>query len=301
MSRSIRRHGKRVCFMTDATRNGIPTIKPRVLLVDDDETIRASLSLILEFGDFEVATAASVNDALKLIGSQVFDVLVSDLHMPGAGDGLTVVSAMRHSNPAAVTIIFSGYPEMKEAAAAILLQADEILLKPMSPTVLLQTIRERLERGTAARPRRTENVATILEQDTQSTMADWLVRVELEPQIFAVPLCAEERCAHLPQLFRDLVFRLRNPLPLGTRAHASPSAASHGVLRRKQGYSAAMMVEESRMLQVSIFQTLQNNLFRVDFSLLLVGVMAIADEVDSQLAQAMASYISQSNVDLVPA
>ena len=287
--------------MTDATRNGIPTIKPRVLLVDDDETIRASLSLILEFGDFEVATAASVNDALKLIGSQVFDVLVSDLHMPGAGDGLTVVSAMRHSNPAAVTIIFSGYPEMKEAAAAILLQADEILLKPMSPTVLLQTIRERLERGTAARPRRTENVATILEQDTQSTMADWLVRVELEPQIFAVPLCAEERCAHLPQLFRDLVFRLRNPLPLGTRAHASPSAASHGVLRRKQGYSAAMMVEESRMLQVSIFQTLQNNLFRVDFSLLLVGVMAIADEVDSQLAQAMASYISQSNVDLVPA
>ena len=287
--------------MTDATRDGIPTIKPKVLIVDDDETIRTSLSLILEFGDFEVATAASVNDALKLIGSQVFDVLLSDLHMPGAGDGLTVVSAMRHSNPAAVTIIFSGYPEMKEAAAAILLQADEILLKPMSPTVLLQTIRERLKRGTAARPRRTENVATILEQDTQSTIDDWLVRVELEPQIFAVPLCAEERCAHLPQLFRDLVFRLRNPLPLGTRAHASPSAASHGLLRRKQGYSAAMMVEESRMLQVSIFQTLQNNLFRVDFSLLLVGVMAIADEVDSQLAQAMASYISRSNVDLVPA
>jgi hypothetical protein len=62
-----------------------------------------------------------------------------------------------------------------------------------------------------------------------------------------------------------------------------------------------MMVEESRMLQVSIFQTLQNNLFRVDFSLLLVGVMAIADEVDSQLAQAMTSYISESNLDLLPA
>ena len=62
-----------------------------------------------------------------------------------------------------------------------------------------------------------------------------------------------------------------------------------------------MIVEESRMLQVSIFQTLQNNLFRVDFSLLLVGVMAIADEVDSQLAQTMASYISESKVDLLPA
>jgi hypothetical protein len=61
-----------------------------------------------------------------------------------------------------------------------------------------------------------------------------------------------------------------------------------------------MMVEESRMLQVSIFQTLQDNLHRVDFSLLLVGVMAIADEVDSQLAQAMAAYVSESKVDGFP-
>ena len=62
-----------------------------------------------------------------------------------------------------------------------------------------------------------------------------------------------------------------------------------------------MMVEESRMVQVTIFQALQNNLAKVDFSLLLVGVMAIADEVDSQLAQAMASYISESKHDLLPA
>jgi hypothetical protein len=145
-----------------------------------------------------------------------------------------------------------------------------------------------------------ENVATILELSTQSTIDDWLLRVELEPHLIGVPLNAAERCSHLPQLFRDLVFRLRNPLPLGTGALVSPSAASHGLLRREQGYSAAMMVEESRMLQVSIFQTLQNNLFRVDFSLLLVGVMTIADEVDSQLAQAMTSYISESKVDLLP-
>ena len=287
--------------MPGAIRNETPTIRAKVLVVDDDETIRASLSLILELEGFEVATAASVNDALRLIGSHVFDVLLSDLHMPGAGDGLTVVSAMRHSNPAAVTIILSGFPEMKEAAAAILLQADEILVKPMAPMVLIHTIRERLERGTATRPSPAENVATILEQATKSTIEDWLLRVELEPVIISVRLSVEDRCAHLPQLFRDLVFRLRNPLPLGTRALVSPSAASHGLVRREQGYSAAMLVEESRMLQVSIFQTLQNNLFRVNFSLLLVGVMAIADEVDSQLAQAMASYISESKVDLLPA
>jgi hypothetical protein len=69
---------------------------------------------------------------------------------------------------------------------------------------------------------------------------------------------------------------------------------STGVTRRKQGYTAAMLVEESRMLQVSIFQTLQNNLASIDFSVLLIGVMTIADEVDSQLGQAMESYLVQS-------
>jgi hypothetical protein len=54
------------------------------------------------------------------------------------------------------------------------------------------------------------------------------------------------------------------------------------------------------MLQVSIFQTLQNNLHRVNFSLLLISVMAIADEVDSQLAQAMTAYIAETKVDALP-
>jgi hypothetical protein len=139
----------------------------------------------------------------------------------------------------------------------------------------------------------TENIATILEQSAQSTIGAWLGRVELEPYVSGVLLSPAERCAYLPQLFRDLVFRLRNPLPFGTRALVSPSAASHGLLRREQGYSAAMMVEESRMLQVSIFQTLQNNRLRIDFNLLLASVVTIADEVDSQLGQAIASYSSQ--------
>jgi hypothetical protein len=51
-----------------------------------------------------------------------------------------------------------------------------------------------------------------------------------------------------------------------------------------------MLVEESRILQVSIFNTIQNNLSRVDFSKVLLDVITIADEVDSQLKQAMLSY-----------
>lgn len=70
----------------------------------------------------------------------------------------------------------------------------------------------------------------------------------------------------------------------------SKAAAEHGKIRHAQGYSIPMIIEESRILQVSIFETLQNNLSTVDFSLLLLDVMAIADEVDSQLKQAIISF-----------
>jgi hypothetical protein len=207
---------------------------------------------------------------------------------------------MRNANPSAVTLIFSSYPEMQAATAAILLQADDILVKPMAATALVKIIWERLAAGAAPEPRPIEDLAAILERETHVTIDDWLRRVEAEPEVISVPLDPRERCAHLPQLFADLVSRLRVPLPLGTRALLSPSAAQHGIKRRQQGYTAAMMVEESRMLQVSIFQTLENNLDRIDFSYLLVGVMAIADEVDSQLAQQMSCYTAESQLDRAP-
>ncbi len=60
----------------------------RVLLVDDDEIVRMALTGALEQSGFVVTTAAGVPEALKLIsGPETFDVLLSDLHMPGAGMG----------------------------------------------------------------------------------------------------------------------------------------------------------------------------------------------------------------------
>lgn len=89
-----------------------PVLKARILLVDDDKSNRDSLGMVLQFSGFDVVTAADVSEALAQIGAQAFDVLLTDLHMPDPGDGLTVASAMRHSHPKAATFIYSGYPEM---------------------------------------------------------------------------------------------------------------------------------------------------------------------------------------------
>ena len=69
------------------------------------------------------------------------------------------------------------------------------------------------------------------------------------------------------------------------------AARDHGEVRGRQGYTASMVVDESRFLEVSIYSTLQRNLRSVDFSRVLLDVVTIADEVDSQLKQAMFSFV----------
>jgi YesN/AraC family two-component response regulator len=265
----------------------------KVLLVDDDEMIRLTLAEVLKLEGFDVTAAANVPEALWLIASEHYDVLLTDLHMPGHGDGLTVVSAMRHSNPTAVTMILSAFPEMGAASRAILLQTDEILVKPQNVALLVGAIKQRLASG-PLKVRKVESVAGILERISASVIEDWYKQIESESLLTDVPMSRDARCGHLPQVFRDLDHRLLSTKQLGTKEIISDAAAEHGLNRRKQGYSAAMMVEESRQLQVCIFRGLQDNNASLDFSVVLLGVMTIADEIDSQLSQAMTAYVAES-------
>ena len=122
---------------------------------------------------------------------------------------------------------------------------------------------------------------------------DWLARAKQSKELNHVQLTDAERTGHLPKLVEDLIVRLSKPSTSAKRSDAVPSSAAmaHGKLRFKQGYTPAMLVHESRILQVTLFGTLQSNLSFLDFSLLLPDVMTIADEVDAQLTQSMDSYM----------
>src|ERR1051325_2760257 len=102
----------------------------RVLLVDDDDQIRRLTEVQLVKKGFEVVAASRVTEALRFIATDPFDVLITDLNMPNAGDGFTVVTAMRHSQPHALILLVSGYPDVDRAMATIALEADEIIVKP---------------------------------------------------------------------------------------------------------------------------------------------------------------------------
>ena len=265
----------------------------RILLVDDDAAVRTMMALTLEHKGFEVVSAASVTEALRLIVTQSFDVLITDLHMPNPSDGFTVVSAMRHSQPKALTLLVSGYPDTKSAMDAILLEADEIIVKPFETGKLADLIHDKMIALKPTARAQKERVASILQRCTNGIVEEWLVRVKKNKELSSISLTDKERTGYLPKLIEDLIIRLIEPNVPGDEADSvcSTAAAAHGKMRKSQGYTAGMLVHDSRILQVTLFGTLQRNLSALDFSLLLPDVMTIADEVDSQLTQAMDSYM----------
>jgi DNA-binding response OmpR family regulator len=269
------------------------SVAHKVLLVDDDDAVRAMMNATLERKGFDVVAVASVTEALRRITTESFDVLITDLHMPNPGDGFTVVTAMRHSQPDALTLLMSGYPDVQSAMAAILLEADEIIVKPFEVGRLAELVREKmLARKPAARVEK-ERVGVILQRCITAVVEDWLARVKQATELNHLMLDDDERTGHLPKLVEDLVVRLSKPSATSKDSDAVSSAAAiaHGKLRYLQGYTPAMLVHESRILQVTLFGTLQSNLSFLDFSLLLPDVMTIADEVDAQLTQSMDSYM----------
>jgi hypothetical protein len=139
-----------------------------------------------------------------------------------------------------------------------------------------------------------ESVADILERELKNVIKNWLSRVDREPEITCIPLSFTERTGHLPHLLNDVIARLR--LEAGTKAPISEAASVHGDLRRKQGYTVAMVVEESRLLQVTIFTTLHENVKHLEFDLLLPDVVTIADEVDAQLKQQMLRFMAANSL-----
>jgi hypothetical protein len=133
-----------------------------------------------------------------------------------------------------------------------------------------------------------ETVADVLDRELKPLIADWLARVEQVPDLTRIPLDYYERTGHLPKLVHDVTARVR--LDADAKAPVSQAAAHHGELRKKQGYTIEMLIEESRLLQVCIFTTLHKNVKHLNFDMLLPDIVTIADEVDAQLRQQMHCY-----------
>ena len=116
----------------------------RLLFVDDEDSIRRTLPLVLEQRGFDVKVASSVAEAISKIQNYPFDVLLSDLNIGEEGDGFAVVRAVRKANSRCVTIILTGYPAFETAVEGIRHEIDDYVVKPADIDFLIETMERRL-------------------------------------------------------------------------------------------------------------------------------------------------------------
>ena len=138
-------------------------------------------------------------------------------------------------------------------------------------------------------------VADILESDVLGTIDNWLERTASDCELSRVKLSKEDRTGNLARLIWELTYRLRVPRKLGPEL-VSDAAVEHGKLRRSQGYSISMIVEESRLLRICIFETLYRGLSTGHFRAVLSDAKTITDECDSQLKQTLVSFTRQTAI-----
>lgn len=124
--------------------------RPSVLLIDDDECSRETLSQLLRRSGFDVDVAGDGKQALQRSRLKLYNLALVDIRLPDV-EGTKLLKRLRGDNPELVEIIITGYPSVDSAAEAIDEGADAYLLKPVAPSDLLTKIREKLKKRTQAR------------------------------------------------------------------------------------------------------------------------------------------------------
>jgi len=263
--------------------------KPRVLFLDDEESIRATLPLMLEAYGFSVTSSGTVPDALRLISHEKFDVLIADLNVGNAGDGFTVVSAMRRTQPTAVNFILTGFPAFETALEAIRQQVDDYLIKPTEIESLVQAIQSKLTDRKPTHGIQPKRLPDIIERDLDSIVKQWLTAVKKDEEISAIPLSDSDREDHVPLLLQQSLERARGRqlTPEDTDA-----AKLHGAVRRKQGYSIPLVVREAKILLRVLADCVQQNLLAIQVSYLIPDMVNVWETVASELEISVKAFVA---------
>jgi DNA-binding response OmpR family regulator len=115
-----------------------------IMVVDDEATARVSLAEILRLEGYQIATAASGEEALSLMDkSEPFDLMVLDIKMPGMS-GLEVTEVVQERYPGVVIVLLTAFGALETAIEAIRKGASDYLLKPASVPDILESVRNGL-------------------------------------------------------------------------------------------------------------------------------------------------------------
>ena len=116
----------------------------RILIVDDDETIRTTMKAILEDEGYLVDLASTGEEAIQLTMKTTYNIALLDIRLPDM-EGVELLKLMRDNVPRTRKVMVTGYPSMQNAIAALNKNADAYLLKPLDNDKLLNLVKEQLD------------------------------------------------------------------------------------------------------------------------------------------------------------
>jgi len=117
----------------------------RILIIDDDESIRKILSAILEDEGYFVETAENGKEALDKSDSKVYNLALIDVRLPDI-EGVALLGKFKETVPRMRKIIITGFPTVQNAIEAVNNKADAYMLKPFEIGKILETIKEQLKK-----------------------------------------------------------------------------------------------------------------------------------------------------------
>ena len=114
-------------------------VKNKILVVDDEEALRTVLSTELEGEGYQVSTAGDGEEAIKILGSQQFHLILLDIKMPNV-DGFEVLKFVKQKQPSTKVIMLTGFAALKNAIESKKLGAEDFVSKPYDLVDLLTTV-----------------------------------------------------------------------------------------------------------------------------------------------------------------
>ena len=110
----------------------------KILIVDDEESIRFTFANFLAHAGYDVSAAADYDSAVSIMAEKTFDLLFVDIIMKGKS-GIDLLRTVRQTEPNAQVIIITGAPSVETASEAVRLGALDYLVKPVRPNDLVKT------------------------------------------------------------------------------------------------------------------------------------------------------------------
>jgi len=266
----------------------------RVLFVDDEPSLRLTFPAILGMHGFEVRSAATVAQALTEITTRSFDILISDLNIGQPGDGFTVVSAMRRTQPDCINFILTGFPAFESALAAIQSQVDDFLIKPAQIGELVELIQEKLRTRHPSCPSVPMRLSKLLRDYVEEIREITVGKMKSDPALGLICISDEERGGELHALLLEMANQLDSPAPDQLTGTAIELSRQHGAKRLASGYRISMLVTDAVILEGVVYDMVRQRLLLLDTSNLVIDLKRFNNSLDAQLRESVQAFWDQA-------